>query len=140
VALRLQPAEPQLRLRADRGRLLQVLINLLSNAVKFTPAGGAVRLEAQCSGEWLTLRVTDTGVGIAPRDIERVLEPFTQADSILTPVPEGTGLGLPLSKRLVELHGGRLEIDSEPGRGTSVSVLLPTGRLLARPPEGSGAG
>jgi signal transduction histidine kinase len=117
--------------RADERRLKQVLINLLSNAVKFTPSGGRVSLEARLEpGRGLAIRVRDTGIGMAPEDIPRALEPFGQIDSRLARKYEGTGLGLPLSKALVELHGGKLEIESEQGMGTTVTVLLPPERIV----------
>ena len=117
-------------LRADERRLKQVLINLLSNAVKFTPSGGRVTLEAAVNADrGLTIRVIDTGIGMEAADIPKALEPFGQVDSRLSRKYEGTGLGLPLSKALVELHGGKLDIQSEPGVGTTVSVVLPAARV-----------
>jgi len=121
--------ETPLWLRGDRRRLLQMLLNLLSNAVKFTPAGGRVTLSARAGEAGLELLVEDSGIGIAAEDLQRVQEPFIQLDSAMTRQREGTGLGLPLAKRLIELHDGRLEIESEPGRGTRVRVLLPPTRL-----------
>jgi PAS domain S-box-containing protein len=118
-------------LRADERRLKQVLINLLSNAVKFTPAGGRVSLDATVEPErGLAIRVRDTGIGMAPEEILKAMEPFGQVDSRLARKYEGTGLGLPLSKALVELHGGTLEIESQPGAGTTVTVRLPPERLV----------
>ena len=116
-------------LRADPRHVKQIFINLLSNAVKFTPAGGRVRIEAELDGEEaVVVHVADTGIGIAPEKLSRVIEPFAQADDILTRNHEGTGLGLSLSKALVELHGGTLTIDSEVGQGTTVSVRFPPTR------------
>ncbi|MEW6091060.1 MAG: MHYT domain-containing protein [Pseudomonadota bacterium] len=120
------------RLLADHRRLRQVLLNLLSNAVKFTPDGGSVTVEAFGGPAGLTIRVTDTGIGIAPEDIPVALERFGQIDSDLARKYEGTGLGLPLSKCLMEHHGGTLEIESEPGRGTRVSVKFPAERVIPR--------
>ena len=118
-------------LRADERRLKQVLINLLSNAVKFTPAGGRVMLDATVDAQrGLVISVIDTGIGMAAADIPKALEPFGQVDSRLSRKYEGTGLGLPLSKALVERHGGRLEIASEPGAGTTVTVVLPPARIV----------
>jgi len=127
--------EAPVRLRGDRRRLLQMLLNLLSNAVKFTPAGGRVTVSARVGEAGLELLVDDSGIGIAAQDLQRVQEPFIQLGSALTRQREGTGLGLPLAKRLAELHGGRLEIESEPGRGTRVRVLLPADRLVEAPAE-----
>ncbi len=119
-------------IRADERRLRQVLINLPSNAVKFTPAGGQVSIAAEADAKrGFLIRVKDTGVGIKPEDIPTALEPFGQVDSSLVRNHEGTGLGLPLSRALVELHGGRLDIESEVGVGTTVTVALPPERLIA---------
>ena len=119
-------------LRADRRRLKQILINLLSNAVKFTPAGGRVTISASEENGWLRLSVSDTGIGIAPQDLETALRPFGQIDSRLARKYQGTGLGLPLTKAMAELHGGRLELQSAPGKGTTAVVLLPPQRVLRR--------
>jgi len=118
-------------LRADSRRLNQVLINLLTNAVKFTPPGGQISISARWSAEdGVCVRVADTGEGIAEDQVERVLEPFTQADSSFSRKHEGAGLGLPLSRRLMEYHGGRLDISSKIGKGTEVRMHLPPERLL----------
>jgi len=130
LSIELAPDLPQLR--ADERRLRQVLLNLLSNAVKFTPAAGRVMLSARREAEGVVLEVEDTGIGIAPEDIPRVLERFGQVDSSLSRKHKGTGLGLPLAKKLVEAHGGTLEIDSEVGVGTTVKVRLPPGRCIPR--------
>lgn len=115
---------------ADRVRLRQVLINLLSNAVKFTPPGGTVSLRCHIdeAGDCV-LSVQDTGIGMTAEEIETALEPFGQADAQLARKFEGTGLGLPLTKRLVELHGGRLDIVSAPSVGTTVSARFPAHRV-----------
>jgi signal transduction histidine kinase len=110
----------------DERRIKQVIFNLLSNAVKFTPAGGAVEVSAaQVNGE-VRISVADTGPGLAPDDHERIFEEFQQADAGVE-LREGTGLGLALSKRLVELHGGRIWVDSELGRGSTFVFTLPVG-------------
>ena len=122
---------------ADATALKRILLNLMSNAVKFTPANGRVAVEAFLGeGGKPTLRVTDTGVGIAAADIPRVLEPFGQVDDIMTRRHDGVGLGLSLARSLVELHGGNLEIESEVGAGTSVTVYFPPERTFS---EFSGA-
>jgi two-component system cell cycle sensor histidine kinase PleC len=111
----------------DAKKLKQVLLNLLSNAVKFTPAGGEVRCHAWTdvvTGN-LTLQVRDTGIGILPKDISRVMTPFGQVDSALSRKYEGTGLGLPLSKKFVESMGGTCSIESEIKVGTSVTISFP---------------
>jgi signal transduction histidine kinase len=117
-------------IRADARRLRQVLLNLLSNAVKFTPKGGVVIISAGRRGADLAITVADTGIGMAPEHIAIALERFGQVDSRLARRYEGTGLGLPLVKRLVELHGGTLAIDSTLGHGTIVTVVLPAARVL----------
>jgi PAS domain S-box-containing protein len=116
--------------RADAVRLKQVLVNLLSNAVKFTLAGGWVRLGAEAGPRGLELAVSDTGVGMRREDIPLALERFGQIENGLARRHPGTGLGLPLSRHLVELHGGRMLIESRIGQGTTVRVLLPPDRLL----------
>jgi signal transduction histidine kinase len=123
--------EPGLpRFRADRRRLRQILINLLSNAVKFTPSGGEIRVVAAREGDELAIVVADTGIGIAPEDIPKALERFGQVDGRLARNYEGTGLGLPFSKSLVELHGGRFGIESAgPGTGTRVTMIFPAARF-----------
>lgn len=117
-------------LRADERRLRQVLLNLLSNAVKFTPKDGSIRLSAFRRQGHIAIQVTDTGIGIAAEDIPKAFERFGQIDSGLSRRYDGTGLGLPLSKRLVELHGGTLTIDSSLGVGTTVTVTFPGERAL----------
>ena len=117
------------RIRADEKRLRQILLNLLSNAVKFTPAGGSVSVSASVHNSGLDIVIADTGIGMRQEDIPRALESFGQIDSTLARKYDGTGLGLPLAKRLIELHGGTLKIDSTVGTGTTVTVSLPPGRL-----------
>jgi signal transduction histidine kinase len=114
----------------DPAKLTQILVNLLSNAVKFTAPGGTVRLTIeQPLYQGITFRVEDTGIGMSPDQIPIALAPFGQIGNSLTRQHDGVGLGLPLTKRLVELHGGTIEIDSEPGKGTIASVHLPEERL-----------
>jgi signal transduction histidine kinase len=116
----------------DRRRMRQILLNLLSNALKFTPAGGTVTVGAHCVSKGLMIQVSDTGIGIARQDFAKALEPFGQIDSSLARKYQGTGLGLPLTRQLVEMHGGELTLESTPGRGTSVTIILPAWRLVAR--------
>jgi PAS domain S-box-containing protein len=124
---------------ADERMVKQIVLNLLANAVKFTPDGGTVRLEAAVDEAGaLAIVVTDTGIGIAPEDIETVLSPFGQVESPFSRRHEGSGLGLPLSKTLVELHGGRLELASEFGVGTTVTVRFPAERVGGTVPAGAG--
>ncbi len=124
--------------RGDNRRVRQVLINLLSNAVKFTPEGGHVRVSAANKKDGLAIFVCDTGIGIAPEQIAKVFEPFGQIESKLSRKHEGTGLGLPIAKRLVELHGGILTIESKPNVGTRATVVLPPRRLLGQSSDGRG--
>lgn len=119
-------------LLADERRVKQILLNLLSNAVKFTAAEGSIRVFAENTRGKIRLVVEDTGIGIAAADIPRILEPFGQVDSTVSREHEGTGLGLPLSKRLAELHGAAFEIKSVQGKGTSVSVVFPAQRILRK--------
>ncbi len=117
---------------ADARALKQILVNLLSNAVKFTPRGGCVTISIEIDKGRPTLTVSDTGIGIAAKDISRVCEPFVQVDTSLARRFEGTGLGLTLTKRLVELHGGEMILRSTLGAGTTVIVRLPEGRRVDR--------
>jgi len=116
---------------ADRRKLKQILANLLSNGIKFTPAGGKVSLISWCDADsGHVFQVADTGIGIALEDVPKALAPFQQIDSNLGRKHEGTGLGLPLTKALVELHGGTLDIQSEVGAGTTVTVRFPSNRMI----------
>ena len=122
----------------DAKKLRQVLINLLSNAIKFTAAGGNVSLRAGRDDDGaLAISITDSGIGIASDQIDVALAPFGQVDSSFARKYDGVGLGLPLSKRLVEMHGGTLEINSELGAGTIVTVRLPATRLRSEWPAKS---
>jgi signal transduction histidine kinase len=130
IALKTDYAEPLSMVTADSRRLKQILINLLSNAVKFTPAGGCITIEAWARpGMGAGFRVIDTGIGIAKDDQARMLEPFTQVESGLSRKHEGTGLGLPLCRALIEVHGGALSLESELGAGTAITVSLPESRV-----------
>jgi signal transduction histidine kinase len=121
-------------LRGDERRVRQVLLNLLSNAIKFTPSGGAARIVVSPDGRDLVIAVADNGIGIAPGDIAHTFEPFRQIDNRLARKYDGTGLGLPLSQRLMALHGGALEIESALDRGTTVTMRFPAERLVALAP------
>lgn len=133
VALGLD-ADPILpRLRGDASRLSQIVVNLLSNAIKFTPEGGRVMVDlAAASDGVVVLTVTDTGVGIPEEDMGRVLAPFGKSDHEYERNPQGTGLGLPLVKRLVEGHGGRFRLESEIGGGTTAIAEFPERRTVRR--------
>jgi signal transduction histidine kinase len=127
VALSLE-LDPQVDLvEGDERRIRQVVFNLLSNAVKFTPQGGHVDVSATRSNGEVLVAVADTGPGIAAADQARIFEEFQQARDTNGERPEGTGLGLALSRSLVELHGGRIWVDSEPGKGSTFTFTLPAG-------------
>ncbi len=114
---------------ADQRKVKQILVNLLTNAIKFTLTGGTVTLRAWCCAQdGHVFQVVDTGIGIALEDIPKALAPFQQIDSALNRKYEGTGLGLPLTKRLVELHGGSLDLQSQVGVGTTVTARFPAQR------------
>lgn len=130
LKLIVEKSAPRHRLYADERRVKQILINLLSNAVKFTPQGGTIALKTINDGGRLTFRISDTGIGIASDDIEKVMKPFVQVDSSLARKYDGTGLGLSLSKSLIELHGGALTLESELGVGTTVNVIFPQERVV----------
>jgi signal transduction histidine kinase len=126
IAVALELAPPLPAVSGSARMLQQVFINLLANAVKFTPAGGRVTVRAERRGEdAVAVAITDTGIGMSGEDIAIALTAFGQVDSNMARRYEGTGLGLPLAKAIVELHRGRLEIDSHPGRGTTILVTLP---------------
>jgi signal transduction histidine kinase len=147
AALRVQAAKKKIALTADippgtpfiHGdtlRLRQVLINLVSNAVKFTPEGGRVTMSAAFDpARGFSFTVTDTGIGMSPKEVVVALELFGQIENAIIKKHEGTGLGLPLAQHLVELHGGRIEIESIKGVGTTVHVRLPLDRVVRSAPD-----
>jgi len=123
--------EAEFGLRADPLRMRQILINLLSNAIKFTPAGGRVEVAAARGADGsLRISIIDSGIGMSHEEIATALEPYGQVRNDFTRTRDGTGLGLPLVKALVDMHGGRLEIESVVGKGTTVTVVMPPDRLL----------
>ena len=118
-------------LMVDSQRIKQVLLNILSNAVKFTPEGGKIVVKAALTKtNELVIAISDTGIGMSKADIATALTPFGQVDSKLARKFDGTGLGLPLTRSFVELHGGKLKIESTPQQGTTVSVCFPADRLV----------
>jgi signal transduction histidine kinase len=125
VALRLEIDSALGTLRGDERKIKQVVLNLLSNAVKFTPRGGEVCVEARLLDGSAQIAVRDTGVGIAPQDQELIFEAFRQAGTNAAHKQEGTGLGLALARRFVELHGGTIGLESAPGKGSTFTVTLP---------------
>jgi signal transduction histidine kinase len=114
--------------RGDERKIKQVLLNLLSNAIKFTPEGGRVQVRAVAKGDVVEVSVTDTGVGIAPEDQETVFEEFRQVGTDVAKKHEGTGLGLALTRRFVELHGGNIWLESEVGVGSTFTFAIPVRR------------
>jgi signal transduction histidine kinase len=127
IALKVDLAAGLGAIRADERKLKQIMLNLLSNAVKFTPDGGAITFAAKQVGQIVEIAVTDTGAGIAPEDQPVVFEEFKQVGSDSARKAEGTGLGLPLAKKFVELHGGEIRVESKPGVGSTFIFTLPTG-------------
>lgn len=130
MALEITPDTPRLTI-GDEARLRQVLINLLSNAVKFTERGQIVLRVAREADRRVRFEVEDTGIGIHPDKLERIFEPFTQADASTTRQYGGTGLGLTICQRLTQLMGGVLEVDSEVGRGSTFRLVLPMAEVVA---------
>ena len=136
VTIRSHSAMQLPRLYCDRMRLRQMLLNLLSNAVKFTDAGGSVEIRAQIDNG-MALSVTDTGIGISPEDFTRIMTPFGRIGSVYSRKYRGTGLGLTLTKALIERHGGKLSLESAPSIGTTARLWFPAERI--EPPTSIGA-
>ena len=131
VRLEMRVANDLPHVMADEQQMRRILVNLLSNAIKFTPAGGRIMLSfAERADGGLELAVADTGIGIPADKLEKVLEPFEQVENSFTRTRAGTGLGLPLTKAMVEAHGGRLWIESVLDKGTRVRAVLPAERIL----------
>ena len=121
-----QQVDPKLHeIYADERKFKQILLNLLSNAVKFTPDGGRIDVTARAEDDNVIIAVHDTGIGIAPEDQEAVFEEFRQVGRNYTNKQEGTGLGLALTRKFVELHGGRIWLESEPGQGSTFTFTIP---------------
>jgi len=121
-------------IRGDERKTKQVLLNLVTNSLKFTPAGGRITVSARFDPEdGLAVTVADTGIGIPEEDLDRVMKPFEQVDSSLSRQHQGTGLGLPLVKAIMEMHGGRMRLKSTLGAGTAVTVVFPPERAILDP-------
>ncbi|MGH6892034.1 MAG: sensor histidine kinase [Dongiaceae bacterium] len=137
VRIALPPDLPPLW--ADETKVKQIALNLLSNAVKFTERGGRVTITAAILTDGgLSLSIADTGIGMRPEDIPKAMTPFGQLESTFERRFEGTGLGLPLVQRLVELHGAEFRLDSRPAKGTEADVRFPRSRVIARRKEAAG--
>ena len=141
VKLELELADPLPALRADERKLKQILVNLLTNAIKFTDAGGEVTLKAWSQMDsGYVFQIIDTGIGLAPEDILKAFSRFGQIDADLNRRYEGTGLGLPLTKALVELHGGSLDLQSQVDVGTTATVRFPVARIVLSPRDTNAVG
>ncbi|RNI14418.1 response regulator [Methanohalophilus sp. RSK] len=125
INLQIEPAENIPKIKADKGKIKQVLYNLLSNAIKFTPEGGNVRIIPTTSENMVLVAVEDTGIGIAENNRDKLFKPFVQLDSSANREYEGTGLGLALITKFIELHGGSLEVKSEEGKGSTFTFSIP---------------
>lgn len=127
ITIEYSPPQAAHMIMVDSRRFKQILINLLNNAVKFTPEKGKITLEVQANAQESEMRfsVTDTGIGITAEDIKKLFIPFTQLDTRLSRINEGSGLGLALVKKMVEMHGGSVEVQSKPGTGSRFSFVLP---------------
>lgn len=125
LSLSVETAEEMPYMYADPGKIKQLLLNLVSNAIKFTPEGGKVTIGADFRDDQFSLSVTDTGIGIKPEDRERIFQEFQQVEGSTSREYGGTGLGLTLTKKLTEMHGGRIELESEPGKWSKFTVRIP---------------
>jgi len=119
------PQGPPLVIRADRDKVSRVLINLVDNGLKFTPPGGRVDIRARAEGPWVKVAVSDSGVGIPARELERIFDKFHQVERVRGGGRAGSGLGLSISRQLVEMHGGGLTVESSPGAGSTFTMTLP---------------
>ena len=134
IATTVSAARRPIHMRGDEPRVKQIIINLMSNAVKFTERGGSVRTAVtQDAQRRIIVKVTDTGIGIPPADLHRIMLPFEQGQRTTERAAGGTGLGLPLARELALRHGGTLTLESELGRGTTATVTFPVERAIARP-------
>jgi signal transduction histidine kinase len=119
------PSEDDLLIQLDRGKIKQVLSNLIHNAIKFTPEEGTVTVSASSEDEWIKVRVSDTGIGIPEGELEKIFDRFYQVDSSLTRKVGGTGIGLSIAKEYVEMHGGKIWVESKLGKGSTFTFTLP---------------
>ncbi|MBL9097378.1 MAG: PAS-domain containing protein [Alphaproteobacteria bacterium] len=138
VTVSFAAAAPSLLIDCDMRALRQVLLNLLSNAVKFTPSGGCIEANAVAENGALVITIADTGIGISPEKLATLFQPFRQGDAGTSRRYEGTGLGLYISKRLVELHKGAIRLESAPGQGTRAIVTLPSKHIAGEAARAAG--
>jgi len=130
IQVKCEPADATALIHVDRTKFRQIMLNLLSNGVKFTEPRGQISISSRINADGdLIISVKDTGIGIAPEHLHRVLRPFEQVADHLTKENEGAGLGLPIARALIELHGGELAITSDLGAGTTVALRLPCDRV-----------
>ena len=131
VDLEIGSMDTNLTAWADRDRIVQVLNNLIGNAVKFTPPQGKVTVAAQRDGNgWVQVSVADTGPGISLEEADKIFDEFYQIPQAVRPKIKGMGLGLTIAKKFIEMHGGKIWVQSEPGKGSTFFFILPAGRLL----------
>jgi signal transduction histidine kinase len=138
LAFALEPCDPGLAVRGDRDRVRQVVLNLLANAIKYTPAGGSVTLRCQADEDRVRIQVRDTGTGIRAERLPHIFEPFVQGERALNRPDEGVGLGLAISRELARGMGGELAVESEPGRGSTFTLILPRADVPANVPAPGG--
>ncbi|MCL5265378.1 MAG: response regulator [Chloroflexi bacterium] len=139
ISVQVRIPEGQVIIHADPAKFKQIMYNLMSNAIKFTPEGGRVTVQATIKGALAEVSVSDTGIGIAPQDQERIFGEFQQVDGSYSRRYEGTGLGLALTRRLVNLHGGEIRVESELGRGSTFAFTVPLASALQFPEAESSA-
>jgi signal transduction histidine kinase len=125
IELKADRPDCELIINADRDRIEQTLINLISNAIKFTPQGGHVGVRVKNLETMVAVEIEDDGPGIETSDIDKIFNRFVQIEKQVGPGDHGTGLGLSIAKELVEMHGGKIEVESELGHGTTFTVFLP---------------
>ncbi|HHY91896.1 MAG TPA: cell wall metabolism sensor histidine kinase WalK [Firmicutes bacterium] len=129
LTLKVAFARPDLSVHADKDRIRQVLLNLIDNSIKYTAAGGRIIVRAEAGEQEVRVQVEDSGRGITPEDLERIFERFYRVDKARSRSEGGTGLGLAIVKHIIELHGGKVEAQSEVGKGTTISFTLPIGKV-----------
>jgi len=135
IKLNINSVDEILKAYVDTDKVEKIINNLLSNAFKFTPEGGKIDFAVEKLSNYAEIRITDNGIGIAKERLEKIFDRFYQVDGSRTRESEGTGIGLALTKELVELHKGKLEVESEYGKGTTFKILLPLGKDHLKPEE-----